>query len=76
LLDSLLVPLWRVAPSQALFHRGVAIQNRYRYSFYNAMIVAAALEAGCERLLSEDLANGQRIEGLEICNPFAAGRVG
>ena len=74
LLDALLVPLWRVSPSQALFHRGVAIQNRYRFSFDDAMIVAAALESGCRRLFSEDLSDGQRIEGLEIYNPFAAGR--
>jgi predicted nucleic acid-binding protein len=74
LLDSVLMPLWRVAPSQALFHRGVAIQTRYQYRFYDATIVAAALEAGCERLLSEDLAEGQSIEGLTICNPFGAGR--
>jgi predicted nucleic acid-binding protein len=32
--------------------------------------VAAALEAGCTRLLSEDLQHGQRIEGLRIENPF------
>jgi len=35
-----------------------------------ALVVAAALEAGCRRLLTEDLQHGQRIEGLRIENPF------
>ncbi|HEY5564562.1 MAG TPA: VapC toxin family PIN domain ribonuclease, partial [Rhodothermia bacterium] len=34
------------------------------------LIVAAALDAGCTRLLSEDLQDGQRIDGLRIENPF------
>lgn len=34
------------------------------------LIVAAALEAGCTRLLSEDLQHGQRIETLTVENPF------
>ena len=38
--------------------------------FYDSLIVAAALEAGCTRLLSEDLQHGQQIEGLTIENPF------
>ncbi len=34
------------------------------------LIVAAALEAGCTRLLSEDLQHGQRVETLTVENPF------
>jgi predicted nucleic acid-binding protein len=34
------------------------------------LILAAALESGCRRLLTEDLQNGQQIEGLSIENPF------
>ena len=40
-------------------------------SFYDALILAAALEAGCDILLSEDLQAGRRIGGLAIVNPFA-----
>jgi len=36
------------------------------------LIVAAALSAGCERLLTEDLQNGLAIEGLSVEDPFAA----
>jgi predicted nucleic acid-binding protein len=44
-------------------------------AIYDSMVVAAALLAGCNRLLSEDWQDGQIIEGrLEICNPFCAAR--
>jgi predicted nucleic acid-binding protein len=70
-LESVLQPLWRVMPSLALYQRGLALQARYKLSFYDALIVAAALEAGCKRLLSEDMQHGLRIEKLTIINPFA-----
>lgn len=69
-LDDVLVPLWRVVPTEQLYRRGLGIQDRYRYSFYDGLIIGAALEAGCQRLHSEDLQDGQRIEGLTIVNPF------
>ena len=40
-------------------------------NFYDALILASALEAGCEVLLTEDLQAGRRIAGLTIVNPFA-----
>ena len=73
-LSTVLVPLWSVMPSQRLFERGLEIQIRYRFSFYDSLIVAAALEVGCKTLLSEDLHHGQQIEGLAIENPFNASR--
>lgn len=69
-LGEVLMPLWRVMPSQQLYQRGIDIQSRYRYGFYDALIIAAALDAGCTRLYSEDMQNGQPIEGLTIENPF------
>ncbi len=69
-LDKVLFPLWRIMPSQRLYQRGLEIQARYRYSFYDALIIAAALDAGCHRIYSEDLQHGQQIEGLTIENPF------
>jgi predicted nucleic acid-binding protein len=71
-LEDVLIPLWRVMPSASLYERALGVHFRYRYAFYDSLIVAAALEAGCTRLLSEDLQSGQRIEGLTIVNPFAA----
>jgi predicted nucleic acid-binding protein len=69
-LQQVLVPLWRVSPSRALYDRALDLQARYRYGFYDSLIIAAALDAGCTRLYSEDLQDGQRIEGLTIKNPF------
>jgi predicted nucleic acid-binding protein len=72
-LEQVLVPLWRISPNPALYQRGLDIQARYRYGFYDALIIAAALDAGCTRLYSEDLQHGQQIEGLTIRNPFQEG---
>ena len=69
-LDTVLAPLVRVQSSLDLYRRSMDLQARWQYSFYDSLIVAAALEAGCKRLLSEDLQHGQRIEGLQIVNPF------
>lgn len=69
-LDDVLCPMWRVMPSQRLYSRGIRLQARYQYSFYDSLIIAAALQAGCKRLITEDLQHGQQIDGLRIENPF------
>ena len=65
-----LLPLWRVMPSAALYTKALNLKARWQLAFDDALIVAAALEAGCKRLLTEDMPDGQRIEGLRIENPF------
>lgn len=69
-LTTTLEPLWRVQASPELFRGALALQARYQYGFYDSLIIAAALSAGCSRLYSEDLQHGQRIEGLTIQDPF------
>ena len=69
-LDTVLAPLYRIDPSIALYRRALDARQRWQFSFYDSLIVAAALEAGCKRLLSEDLQHGQRIDSLRIENPF------
>ena len=50
---------------------GLEIAERYGFSIYDALIVAAALLAGCDTLYSEDMQNNQLIEKkLTIKNPF------
>ena len=50
----------------------LGIAGRHGFQIWDALIVASALEAGCATLLSEDLQDGQVIEGcLTIRNPFA-----
>lgn len=71
LLDRVLVPLWQINPTRTLYRRGLDLQARYGFSFYDSLIIAAALEAGCTCLYSEDMQDGQQIQGLIIQNPFA-----
>lgn len=49
---------------------GLNIAERYKFSIFDSMLVAAALRAGCVMFYSEDLQHNQRIEGLTIRNPF------
>jgi predicted nucleic acid-binding protein len=69
-LDAVLAPLVRVPSTTAVVQRALDIQQRWRFGFYDSLIVAAALTAGCTRLLTEDLQHGQRIETLTVENPF------
>ena len=47
------------------------VAQQYRFSFYDSLIIAAALECNCTTLYSEDLHNSQIIDGkLKIVNPF------
>ena len=49
----------------------VALAGSHGFGFYDAPIVASALEAGCHTLLTEDPQDGRRIAGLTIDKPFA-----
>ena len=51
--------------------RATEIAELARLSFWDGLIVAAAEEAGCEKLLSEDMGHGQQVAGVRIVNPFA-----
>jgi predicted nucleic acid-binding protein len=47
------------------------LRDSYSFSYWDSLIVAAALDAGCTTLFSEDMQHGQKIEsGLTIINPF------
>ena len=46
------------------------LEEQAQMSFWDALIVGAALRAGAARLISEDLGDGRRIDGLGIENPF------
>jgi predicted nucleic acid-binding protein len=61
-----------IMPDGAMFDSAWAIQDRHRYSWWDAMIVASALRGGCGVLLSEDLQPGQVIDDrLTVINPFS-----
>ena len=59
------------AVTLATHQAALALAARHEFSFYDALIVAAALEAGCTTLLTEDMHDGLLVEGrLTIRNPF------
>ena len=53
-----------------LARRGWRWAERYGLSIYDAMIVAAALQAGCDTLWSEDMQHCMTLGGLRVLNPF------
>jgi predicted nucleic acid-binding protein len=59
-----------VLPSWEVMDRAQYLSDRYSLSYWDAMIVAACLEAGVTRLYSEDFSGYRGIDGLEIANPF------
>ena len=69
---SLIRGLLTVQPLTIEVHEtGLALAERYQLSTYDAMIAAAALQADCETLWSEDMQDGMVIEGrLRVVNPF------
>ena len=48
------------------------VQGRYRFNWWDALIVAAAQLSGCGQLLTEDLQAGQNLDDLVVANPFAS----
>ena len=60
-LESVLAPLCQVFPDTALFRLALEVKDETGYAFYDALIVAGALRAGCTRLYSEDLQEGRTI---------------
>jgi predicted nucleic acid-binding protein len=66
---------WTVVENTgSLLLEAVELQQRAQLSFWDAMVVQAAIQAGCDRLYSEDLNAGQRIDSVTIINPFKTTR--
>lgn len=63
-------PLLSVHSSPALYAEALRIGARFHLAWYDALIVASAIEGQCDVLYSEDLQDGQRIGGVTISNPF------
>ena len=59
-----------VAITVQIHEAGLQVAKRYRLQLYDSMIVAAALDAVCRVLYSEDMQHGQKISTLTIRNPF------
>jgi predicted nucleic acid-binding protein len=61
-----------IPSSLGLFSDAMGVRDRYRISWYDSLIVAAAAMAGCNKLLTEDLQDGATLAGVRIENPFRA----
>jgi len=62
---------WQPVSADApLLERAWRIQDRYRLSFWDALILAAAKVASCRYLLTEDLQADQEMDGVVVINPF------
>lgn len=63
---------WKVfAPGADDVLRAIALQKQITLKFWDAMIVHAAAELGCDVLWTEDLSDGQMMRGVRIRDPFA-----
>jgi len=71
-LNLVLDPMLRVHSSTELFRSAIDLANRYQFPWYDSLVVAAAIEARCEILYSEDFQDGLRIGSMTVRNPFAA----
>ena len=63
-------PLLAVHSSQALYAEALFLHAQSGLSWYDSLVVSAAIQARCEILFSEDLQHGQRFGALQVRNPF------
>ncbi|HEY3972261.1 MAG TPA: PIN domain-containing protein [Candidatus Sulfotelmatobacter sp.] len=69
-LNTVFRPMLAVHSSPALLVSALQVYSRHRFSWYDSLIVAAAQEADCSILYSENMQHGQRIDGLKVENPL------
>ena len=65
-----LFPMMAISSSPALVIEALRLHGENQFSWYDALIVAAALQGGCKVLYSEDMQHGRRYGDLVIQNPF------
>ena len=70
-LEDVLAPLCEVFPSIALYEQALEVQRESGFSFYDALILAAAVQSGCRWVYSEDMQAGRTLHGVTIRDPFA-----
>jgi predicted nucleic acid-binding protein len=69
-LTVVLEPLCAVYSSIDLYHKALEISERWKFAFYDSLIIASALKSECSIIYTEDLQHDQKIFGLRIINPF------
>jgi predicted nucleic acid-binding protein len=69
-LSTVFRPLLAVHSSQALYAEALHLHSQSGLSWYDSLIVSAAIQARCDLLFTEDLQHGQRFGSLQVTNPF------
>lgn len=59
-----------VGQTVEIFDRACDLAARYQISYWDAAIIAAAKELGANTIYSEDMAHGQKYDGIQVVNPF------
>jgi predicted nucleic acid-binding protein len=71
LLEKLLLPLCHHYPYAGFYKRALSIASETGFSFYDALILTAAIDSQCHHLLSEDMQHNRVVQGVKIVNPFS-----
>ena len=71
-LQKVLNPLCQVYPDLELYQACLELQLETGYSFYDSLMLSAAVRGGCDVFLSEDLRSGQYVHSIRIVNPFVS----
>lgn len=61
-------PVYEISKENVL--HAMSISKKTQFSYWDSLVLAVAIDAGCSTVYSEDLSNGQIIEGLTVVNPF------
>ena len=69
-ISKVLFPICKIFPTEELYYFVLEIHEKFKFSFYDSLIIAAALQANSKILYSEDLQHNQKIYDLTIVNPF------
>ena len=67
----MLLHLCKIFPSLPFYINALELMEACQYSWYDTLIITAAIDSHCSFHYSEDLQHGQRIKDLLILNPFA-----
>ncbi|MDR1728044.1 MAG: PIN domain-containing protein [Acidobacteriota bacterium] len=54
----------------SIFAKAIDIHIARQYSFYDSLVIASAAHAGCSVLYTEDMQDGDEVQGVRIANPF------
>ena len=69
-LNAVLSPLCKFHSDTNFYSQALQTKQRWRYSWYDSLIITAALNLNCVLLYSEDFQHNQQLDGMTIVNPF------